>query len=397
MSDPQTYTLALVKKYTLTRDNPTDNLLGSDLVGHIVMTKEEFNTELMAFANKFGKIQKIEKSQKTQKTEPKKKTQKKIEIPDAPDDWHGAYLDACLLKNVKDSDGKNVKYVDFDEAVAKALTIPKEMCGGITKTAKFYELRVGHTVRLESSRKTTGLACWVRPDFEVDCDAEPMEDHLALNTVAEPKPKRRIKKKKRKHKYVYESDFDWRTVAKPKSGLAKLDTGGGNFSDDGEPYHFRNFIALIGRSVDVLTRPECETAWEFDLEEWAYFNTKEGMEVLIQSCNEYEDGLEERLANVDYWESDDEAGGSDVVERKKFEYAKKIVVEMMEDVWPIIAKKEVGDGEEELDVTEIKIEGDTYFMDCDSGDIYNPDTACRVGKKPDDAEDDAEPSVEWLD
>ena len=90
------------------------------------------------------------------------------EFPSAPENWHGPYLDTFLRKHVKGADGKNLKFKTFDEAVEMVNSLDDSVCAGITKTARFYELRIGPNIIPQSSRNTTGLGTWVRgiPIFE---------------------------------------------------------------------------------------------------------------------------------------------------------------------------------------------------------------------------------------
>ena len=108
------------------------------------------------------------------------------DYPEAPEGWSGPYLHAYLKKNVKDEDGKNLKFKTFEEAVAHAETLESDDCAGITKTARFYELRVGPNITRLTTYHSTGLGVWFRGEPTFDGDAFDINvDHLASSTPVE--------------------------------------------------------------------------------------------------------------------------------------------------------------------------------------------------------------------
>lgn len=85
-------------------------------------------------------------------------------FPEASDGWSGPFQMKYLTKIVKDDDGKNIPiFKNFEDAVAKANELPVERCGGITKTARGYQLRVGHDlITNPPEHARTGLASWIK-------------------------------------------------------------------------------------------------------------------------------------------------------------------------------------------------------------------------------------------
>ena len=85
-------------------------------------------------------------------------------FPEASEGWSGPFQMKYLSKIVKDDDGKNIPiFKNFDDAVAKANELSVERCGGITKTARGYQLRVGHDlITNPPNHARTGLASWIK-------------------------------------------------------------------------------------------------------------------------------------------------------------------------------------------------------------------------------------------
>ena len=86
------------------------------------------------------------------------------DFPEAPEGWSGPFQMKYLSKIVRDEDGKIVPiFKVFAEAVEFANQLPKDACGGITKTARGYQLRVGCTLITNPPEYArTGLGSWVR-------------------------------------------------------------------------------------------------------------------------------------------------------------------------------------------------------------------------------------------
>ena len=83
------------------------------------------------------------------------------EYPKAPEGWSGPFQMKYLSKNAKNTDGKSLSFKSFDEAVAAAANI--ESCGGITKTARGYSLRIGpDLISTPEAKSSGGLASWIK-------------------------------------------------------------------------------------------------------------------------------------------------------------------------------------------------------------------------------------------
>ena len=110
------------------------------------------------------------------------------EFPSAPENWHGPYLDSYLRTHVKGEDGKKLKFKTFDEAVEMANSLDAAVCAGITKTARYYELRLGPNIIPQTIRKTDGLGTWVRamPIFEGEALEVNVDRFAESSTEVEP-------------------------------------------------------------------------------------------------------------------------------------------------------------------------------------------------------------------
>ena len=83
------------------------------------------------------------------------------EYPKAPEGWSGPFQMKYLSKNAKNAEGKTLKFKNFDEAVEAANKL--ENCGGITKTSRGYDLRIGpDLISNPESKASSGLASWIK-------------------------------------------------------------------------------------------------------------------------------------------------------------------------------------------------------------------------------------------
>ena len=103
-------------------------------------------------------------------------------IPDAPEEWSGAFKMKYLKGKVKDAEGATIKIVKtFDDAVLLAQetnnswttrcadsdcpshwTTNYKPCSGITKTARGYDLRAGLDLLTTDTKHTnSGIASWI--------------------------------------------------------------------------------------------------------------------------------------------------------------------------------------------------------------------------------------------
>ena len=83
------------------------------------------------------------------------------EYPKAPEGWSGPFQMKYLSKNAKNAEGKILKFKNFDEAVEAANKL--ETCGGITKTSRGYDLRIGpDLISNPESKASSGLASWIK-------------------------------------------------------------------------------------------------------------------------------------------------------------------------------------------------------------------------------------------
>ena len=96
------------------------------------------------------------------------------DFPEAPDGWSGPYEMKYLSKIVKEHNSELDKMVNiptfkkFSDAVERANALGKEECGGITKTARGYQLRVGgDLITNPPDHARTGLASWVKGSPEI--------------------------------------------------------------------------------------------------------------------------------------------------------------------------------------------------------------------------------------
>jgi hypothetical protein len=136
------------------------------------------------------------------------------DYPTAPEGWSGPFQMKYLSKNAKNAEGKTLSFKSFDEAVEAAAKL--DACGGITKTARGYSLRVGpDLISTPEKHTSSGLASWIigNPESfvamtettvktEVVKKSKPkadpeMEDELEVEEIkAVAKPKSAPKKKK---------------------------------------------------------------------------------------------------------------------------------------------------------------------------------------------------------
>jgi type IV secretory pathway VirB10-like protein len=289
-----------------------------------------------------------------------------MDFPEAPEGWTGPFLDTFLKKQVKGEDGKNLKFKDFDEAVAHTNTLDEDACVGITKTSRFYELRVGPKITRESSRKPTGLGVWVRgvPDFEgesFDVNFEHLSptETVPAPVVVETAPVAVIEA-------VPAPAEEPKTIGKFKFKSKTTEKTAGTKAE--QVRLSKKADAEAARLVVKSTkRAEAEAAAKAEQERLA----KEWAEADAAAKAE-----QERLAK--------EWAETDAAEQARLSKEKA-------DAEATEGDSDAEDGE---DATEITIDGDTYFLTDDNA-IYNPETQAQVGEKPDDV-DDEEACAEWL-
>lgn len=96
------------------------------------------------------------------------------DFPEAPEGWSGPFQMKYLSKIVRGDDDKIVPiFKVFAEAVEFANQLPKDACGGITKTARGYQLRVGsELVTNPPEHARTGLASWVKGEPAVPANSD---------------------------------------------------------------------------------------------------------------------------------------------------------------------------------------------------------------------------------
>ncbi len=83
------------------------------------------------------------------------------EYPSAPSEWSGPFQMKYLSKNARSLEGKPLSFKKFDEAIEAASKI--DGCGGITKTARGYSLRVGpDLISTPAASASGGLASWIK-------------------------------------------------------------------------------------------------------------------------------------------------------------------------------------------------------------------------------------------
>jgi len=140
-------------------------------------------------------------------------------IPDAPEDWSGAFKMKYLKGKVKDADGATIKIVKtFDDAVILAQEINDSWttrcddsdcpshwttnykpCSGITKTARGYDLRAGLDLLTTDTKHTnSGIASWIFGEYSAPtATSEPEKSPTGAEpeakkspTEAEPKTKK---------------------------------------------------------------------------------------------------------------------------------------------------------------------------------------------------------------
>ena len=268
------------------------------------------------------------------------------EFPSAPENWHGPYLDTFLRKHVKGADGKNLKFKTFDEAVEMVNSLDDSVCAGITKTARFYELRIGPNIIPQSSRNTTGLGTWVRgiPIFEgeaievnVDRFAESSTDEQpnvseSSEVESAPAPEKPKIVKKKMVKKIKKTGEEAEAKAKAKA--------------EAEAKAKAEAEAKAKAEAEAKVKAEAEAKAKAEAE------AKAKTEAELKAKTSEQEIFDEQTDN-----EDDEDG-------------------------------------EGVDAEEIDIGGTTYFMTGD-GEIYNGDYE-QVGEKPDDADENAEPCADWL-
>ena len=127
--------------------------------------KEMSDEDKEPYVEKFKKEQIRYASEKEDYVPSKPKVEYDVnDFPEAPEGWSGPYQMKYLSKIVRDKDGKIVPiFKVFAEAVEFANQLPKDACGGITKTARGYQLRVGCTLITNPPEYArTGLGSWAR-------------------------------------------------------------------------------------------------------------------------------------------------------------------------------------------------------------------------------------------
>ena len=134
-------------------------------------------------------------------------------FPEASEGWSGPFQMKYLSKIVKDDDGKNIPiFKNFEDAVAKANELPVERCGGITKTARGYQLRVGHDlITNPPEHARTGLASWIK--------GEPSLPEAGIST--EMDASKLVKSKKKVSFETEDSDNEAETPKKRGRGRPK--------------------------------------------------------------------------------------------------------------------------------------------------------------------------------
>jgi len=251
------------------------------------------------------------------------------DYPEAPEGWTGPYLHAYLKKNVTGDDGKNLKFKSFEEAVAHANTLDSDVCAGITKASRSYQLRVGPNIIRQTSYQPSGLGVWVRGEPTFDGDSFDINvDHLASNDsneqpcVSTPEPEEAV-------------------------------------SAPAEPEPEPEVEVELRRSKRKFKAPKKDDSAEKAAAEKA--------------------AAEKAAA---------EKAAAEKAAAEKAE-AERIAAEKAE------ADNADDETDDECEAEDITIDGDSYFLTEDGG-IYTPE-GDRVGQKPDDADDDAEPCADWLD
>ena len=112
------------------------------------------------------------------------------EYPKAHEGWSGPFQMKYLSKNAKSLEGKNLSFKSFDEAVEEASKL--ETCGGITKTARGYSLRVGtDLISTPESKSSGGLASWIKgtPESFVAMTETTVEIEVVKKSKAKAKDK----------------------------------------------------------------------------------------------------------------------------------------------------------------------------------------------------------------
>ena len=139
------------------------------------------------------------------------------DYPEAPSSWSGPFQLKYLWKNAKCVDGKSKSFKSFEEAIEAANQLDKDMCGGITKTARGYSLRLGpDLLSTPTGKESSGLASWIKgtPTEVVAMEpTKPMTEEVVA-TVEEPKKTTKKEKKKpvmnvKKVESVPEPESDW--------------------------------------------------------------------------------------------------------------------------------------------------------------------------------------------
>ena len=90
------------------------------------------------------------------------------EYPSAPSGWSGPFKMKYLFGGAKGTDGKVLNFKSFEEATNVANR--HERCSGITKTSRWYSLRVGPKLVVQSPgpKSSGGLASWIKDSYQVN-------------------------------------------------------------------------------------------------------------------------------------------------------------------------------------------------------------------------------------
>ena len=175
---------------------------------------------------------------------------------DAPEGWSGPYLDCYIKERTKDKNGTILNFKTFAEAVEKANTLDKSVCSGITKTARFYQLRVKNNIIKGTMKRYDAEATWVRgvPIFDDDISIEehtsPLNLHSSLPTKnVDVVTQLNEKKKSNKKQLIDKSE----TCKKKK---IKIKTSGKKYKNSTPDSKTINMKNELDRMENILNRYE---------------------------------------------------------------------------------------------------------------------------------------------
>ena len=175
---------------------------------------------------------------------------------DAPEGWSGPYLDCYIKERTKDKNDTILNFKTFAEAVEKANTLDKSVCSGITKTARFYQLRVKNRIIKGTMKRDDAQATWVRglPIFDDNISIEEHTSPLNLQSSLPTKNDNVVTQLNEKKKLGEKQLIDKSETCKKKK--IKIKTSGKKYKNSILASKTINLKNELDRMENILNRYE---------------------------------------------------------------------------------------------------------------------------------------------